>query len=146
MNRLQIENQNLQEWVMTKVIIQCNGGFHLHHLVFPFVYQFNSRIWVLVHSRDFNNISDEKECSFYTHLFCCTAMRWLFISSTAIWITGSDNSSVASRARIEHVNELEFELCIYNVNDTAQLSFLKGQMYHFNIQGTHKTNKQAKYM
>ena len=26
------------------------GGFHLHLLVFPFVYQFNSRIGVLVHS------------------------------------------------------------------------------------------------
>ena len=26
------------------------GGFHLQLLVFPFVYQFNSRIWVIVHS------------------------------------------------------------------------------------------------
>ena len=26
----------------------------------------------------------EKECSFYSHLFCCTEMRWLFISSSAI--------------------------------------------------------------
>ena len=29
----------------------------------------------------------EKLCSFYTHLFCCTEMRWLFISSTTIWVT-----------------------------------------------------------
>ena len=28
-------------------------------------------------------------------------MRWLFISSTAIWVTGSDTRSVASRARTE---------------------------------------------
>ena len=27
----------------------CLGGFHLHLLVFPFVYQFNSKIGVLVH-------------------------------------------------------------------------------------------------
>ena len=27
---------------------------------------------------------DEKECSFYTHLFFCTEMRCLFISSSAI--------------------------------------------------------------
>ena len=43
----------------------------------------------------------EKECSFYTNLFYCTEMRWLFISSTAIWVTGSDTGSVASRARTE---------------------------------------------
>ena len=28
----------------------AQGGFHLHLLVFPFVYQFNSRIGVLVHT------------------------------------------------------------------------------------------------
>ena len=28
-------------------------------------------------------------------------MRWIFISSTAIWVTGSDTGSVASRARTE---------------------------------------------
>ena len=39
------------------------GGFHLHLLVFPFIYQFNTRIGVLVRSckwlvqKDFNNIS-----------------------------------------------------------------------------------------
>ena len=38
------------------------GGFHLHPLVFPYVYQFNSRIGVLVIckwlvQKDFNNIS-----------------------------------------------------------------------------------------
>ena len=31
------------------------GGFHLHLLVFPFVYQFNSRIGVLVRSSFANN-------------------------------------------------------------------------------------------
>ena len=31
------------------------GGFHLHLLVFPFVYQFNSRIEVLVHSSFVND-------------------------------------------------------------------------------------------
>ena len=43
----------------------------------------------------------EKECSFCTHLFCCTEMRWLFICSTAIWVAGSDTSTVASRARTD---------------------------------------------
>ena len=70
------------------------GGFHLHLLGFPFVYQFNSRKGVLFHSSfandQFRRISttfqhhfkiclllllNEKECSFYTHLFCCTEMR-----------------------------------------------------------------------
>jgi hypothetical protein len=41
-------------------------------------------------------------------------MRWLFISSTAIWVTGSDTGSVASRSRtdyvVQNVIELEFEL------------------------------------
>ena len=32
------------------ISITYNGGFHLHLLVFPFVYQFNSRIGVLVNS------------------------------------------------------------------------------------------------
>ena len=48
------------------------GGFNLHLLVFPFVYQFNSRIWFLVHSSfvndQFRGISttfqhDFKSCS-----------------------------------------------------------------------------------
>ena len=82
------------------------GGFHLHLLEFPFVYQFNSRIGVLVHSRHFSIISKfvccvflhKKECSFYPHLFCCTEMIRLFINLTAIWVTGSGTGSVASRA------------------------------------------------
>ena len=43
----------------------------------------------------------KKNVAFYTHLFCCTEMRWLFISSTAIWVTRSDTSSVSSRTRTE---------------------------------------------
>ena len=77
-----------------KLLQFSNGGFHLHLLVFPFVYQFNSRIGVLVSSSfandEFRRISTtvqhlfkicllwflhEKECSFHTHLFCCTEMR-----------------------------------------------------------------------
>jgi hypothetical protein len=86
------------------------GGFYLHLLVFPFVYQFNSRLgrssslfiickWLV--QKDFNNISASFQNLFvvYSYLFCCTEMRWLFISSTAIWVTDSDTSSVASRAR-----------------------------------------------
>ena len=41
----------------------------------------------------------EKQCFFYTYLFCCNKMKWLFISSNAIWVTGSDAGSVASRTR-----------------------------------------------
>ena len=41
-------------WELYKISIakfDCHeGGFHLHLLVFPFVYQFNSRIGVLVNS------------------------------------------------------------------------------------------------
>ena len=97
------------------------GGFHLHLLLFPFVYQFHSRTEALVCSsfankwlvqKDFSIISTSfqtlfvvivtwKRISFYPYLFCCTEMRWFFISSSAIWVTGSDISSVASRARSE---------------------------------------------
>ena len=92
------------------------GGFHLYLLVFPFVYQFYSIIEALVSSSfandEFRRISvsfqhhfkicllwllHEKESSFYSYLFCFTEMRWLFISSSAIWVTSSDTSSVASR-------------------------------------------------
>ena len=109
------------------------GGFHPQLLVFPFVYPFNSRTGVLVHSSIandyFRRISttfqhhfkicllwflQKKEYSFYTQLFYCTEMKWLFISSTAIWVTGSDTISVASRARtklsVQNLIELEFEL------------------------------------
>ena len=68
------------------------GGFHPHLLVFPFVYQFNSRTGVLVHSSFANDLFGRisttfqhhfkvvccgfyiKKCSFYIHLFCCTEM------------------------------------------------------------------------
>ena len=89
------------------------GVFHLHLFAFPFVCGFNSRIHsssankYLVQN-NFNKISasfrnlfvvvlHEKECSFYSHIFCCTEMRWLFISSTAVWVTGS----IASRAKTQ---------------------------------------------
>ena len=96
------------------------GGFQLYLLVFPFVYQFYSIIEALVSSSfandEFRRISvsfqhhfkinllwllHEKECSFYSYLFCCTEMTWMFIISTTIWVNGWDISSVASRARSE---------------------------------------------
>ena len=99
---------------------RAKGGFHLYLLVFPFVYQFYSIIEALVSSSfandEFRRISvsfhhhfkihllwllDEKECSFYSYLFCCTEMTWMFIISTTIWVNGWDTSSVASRARSE---------------------------------------------
>ena len=33
-----------------RCLVSSLGGFHLHLLVFPFVYQFNSRIGILDHS------------------------------------------------------------------------------------------------
>ena len=113
------------------------GGFHLHLLVFPSVYQLYSRVEALVNS-SFAKTSSEgfrhpfkiclmwllhkEECSFYTYLFCCTEMRWMFISLTAIWVTGSDTGSVASRAR----SKLTSTKCewtriwtIYNVDETT---------------------------
>ena len=94
--------------------------FHLHLLVLPFIYQYYSRIEALVSSSfandEFRRISvsfqhhfkiyllwllHEKECSFYSYLFCCTEMTWMFIISTTIWVNGWDTSSVASRARSE---------------------------------------------
>ena len=92
------------------------GVFHLQLLVFPFVCRFHSRIEAIVCSSfandKFRRISSsfqnlfvwllhEKECSFYTYLFCCTKMRWMFIISSAVSVNGWDTSSVASRARSE---------------------------------------------
>ena len=93
------------------------GGFHLHLLVFPFVYQFNSRgssPFIICKCKRISTTFQhhfkicflwflhEKECSFYTYFFfCCSEMRWMFIISTAIWFTGWDTSSVASRARCD---------------------------------------------
>ena len=39
-----------EEKFLISHILLVYGGFHLHLLVFPFVYQFNSRIGVLVNS------------------------------------------------------------------------------------------------
>ena len=47
----------------------------------------------------FDRFLCKKEYSFYTQLFCCTELRWMFISSTSIWVTDSDIGSVASKAR-----------------------------------------------
>ena len=83
-----------QEWKQNIFFQMALGGFHLHLLAFPFVYQFNSRIGVLVHSSFANDLFrsisttfqhhfkkkllwflHEKVCSFYTNLFYCTEMR-----------------------------------------------------------------------
>ena len=82
-------------WFLSqKVIDLFYGGFHLHLLVFPFIYQFNYRIEALVCSSFandyFRRISPsfhhhfkicllwylhEKEYSFYIYFFYCTEMK-----------------------------------------------------------------------
>ena len=42
-----------------KGVMANYGGFHLHLLVFPFVYHFNSRIAALVYSSFANDYSSE---------------------------------------------------------------------------------------
>ena len=86
----------------------------------------------------------EKECSFYTHLFCCTKMRWLFISITAIWVTSSDTGSDASRAGYSRARtELTSSKCdwtriwaIWNVDETShskcQAHLTHGHIYDCN--------------
>ena len=99
------------------------GGFHLYLLEFPFIYQLYSRIEALVSSSFANDLFKripasfqhhfkicllwllhEKECTFFTYLFCCTEMTWLFIISTTVWVNSWVTSSVASRARSELTN------------------------------------------
>ena len=115
-------NKGFRQNIFQIIIINLAhcGGFHLHLLVLPFVYQFHSRIEALVCSSFENDyfrrisalfkhhfkicllwLLHEKECSCYFYLSCCTEMRWLFISSSAIWVTESDAGVVASRARSE---------------------------------------------
>ena len=48
----------------------------------------------------------EKECSFYTHLFWCTEMRWLFISSTAF--------ELPVQILVQLLLELELNLIVQN--------------------------------
>ena len=123
------------------------GGFHLYLLVFPFVYQFYSIIEALVSSSfandEFRRISvsfqhhfkiyllwllHEKECSFYSYLFCCTEMTWMFIISTTIWVNGWDTSSVASRAR----SELTSSQCNWKGNRKGKGTD-ETPPYHFSI-------------
>ena len=92
-------------------------SFHLCLFDFHFIYQFYFLMTTLVKSAFWNTADllifksfqhhfkicllwflHKKRCSFYTHLFCFTEMRWMFISSTAIWVAGWDTSSVGSRA------------------------------------------------
>ena len=82
--------------------------------------------------KDFNNISASFQNlfvvfftwkSFYTHLFCSTEMRWLFISSTAIWVTGSDTGSVASRARTELTSSKCDWTRIWNIKNVDETNF-----------------------
>ena len=85
--------------------------------------------------KDFSNISASFQnlfvvvvkwkgiCTFYTYLFCCTEMRWLFISLSAIWATDSDTSLVACRARTELTRskcEWTRIWTIQNVDETNQ--------------------------
>ena len=88
---------------------------------FPFIYLFNYRRSALVHLSFANDqftripttfhlqtllvvVFRYKRMNFYTHLFCCIEMRFMFVSSTAILVTTSDTSSVASKARSQLTN------------------------------------------
>ena len=58
----------------------------------------------------------------FTLIFYCIRMRWMFISSTTIWVTGSDTSSVASRARSQRTSskcEWNRIWTIYYVDETT---------------------------
>ena len=91
--------RNIYIQIMKLLYSNAMGGFiynfwcslwSIHHLQMTsskgFQHHFKSCLLWFLH---------EKEYSFYTNLFYCTEMRWLFISSTAIWVTGSDTNSVA---------------------------------------------------
>ena len=130
----------MNHW-MSGCLLSKMGGFHLHLFVFSFVYQFHSLIEAQFcssfandkfrSSASFRNkfvvIVTWKECGFCSYLFCCTKIRWLSISSTTIWVTGSGIGSVASRAR----SKLTKSKCewtriwnIYNVNETTLTNFV----------------------
>ena len=96
------------------VCLFCLGGFHLHLLVFPnslvcqirfLVHLFIICKWLL--QKDFSIISKFVCCNCYMKkneaftLISFAVLRWMFISSTAIWVTSSDPCSVASRAIIQ---------------------------------------------
>jgi hypothetical protein len=88
------------KWQVQKDFSIISPSFHHHFKI--------CLLWLL----------HKKECSFYSCLFCCTLMRWLFIISSAIWDTGS----VASRAQSE-LNRSKCEWTriwtIYNVHETT---------------------------
>ena len=55
-----------------------NGGFHLHLSVFPFVYQFNSRTGVLVHSSFANDYLRSISTTFEHHFKIC--LLWFLLT------------------------------------------------------------------
>ena len=95
-------------WIVSDVIFiffQNSDSFHLCLFDFHFIYQFyfllstlvKSAFWIpdgLLIFKSFQHhfnvcllwFLHKKRSSFYTHLFCFTEMRWMFISSTAIWV------------------------------------------------------------
>ena len=110
------------------------GGFHLHLLVFSFVYQLDYGIGVLVRSSIANNkfrrisatlqhhfkdcllwVLHEKEWSFYTHLFCCTKVKWISLSvqvphELPVEIPVQLLLQLEANLLDQNVNELEFGL------------------------------------
>ena len=50
----------------------------------------------------------------------CTEMRWLFISSTAIWVTGSDTGSVAMACQLTKSKCEWTRTRIQNIDETSQ--------------------------
>ena len=105
-NLLFLMKFNLKEYGYETFIIASKVGFiyTLFRLPVP-LYSSGSSLFIIFKwlvQKDFNIISasfqkkllwflDEKECS--------SEMRWMFISSTALWVTSADTNSVASRPR-----------------------------------------------
>ena len=98
---LSIFSRIIWDYVRHRPTKRCN---HVAHKTDFFKITFVTYTWQFVpnlYSVSKNKIKWWFKWIFNTHLFYCTEMRWLFISSTAIWVTGSDTSSVDSRARTE---------------------------------------------
>ena len=85
---------------------------------------------------------NEKECSFYSYLL----LKWgLFISSTAIWVTGSDARSVASRGRTELISSkyIHARSSIWKLkNIPKQDASLQERDCSLNLLSFYQTNKQ----
>ena len=82
---------NRKHLIHKAVVCLIYGSFwpEIQHLKKKTQFKLRPYVFLLAFwSTSLNELDGTFVLSFYIHLFCCTEMRWLFISSNAIWVIG----------------------------------------------------------